>query len=127
MATSVETMGTEFALGQPDGFDQRLQRIEFQRGEPEPLADDLDQPFVLGRTGGSILLQVLVFVAFQFLDNPTGNELQRTLGGGEADVGSCINQRRTGNTHVNLFCTTFIKHFYIVTQLCSTHNRIIAK
>ena len=108
MAGTVETMGADFAFRQADCFDQSLQRVKLERAESEPFGNDADQLLVFRRISLCIFVQVLVFVAFQFLDDPTGDQFERTLGRGEADEGAGVDQRWASDTHVYLFGSMII-------------------
>ena len=120
-------MCAELAFRQADGFDQRFELVEPQRGEAEPLADDVDHLPVLGRVGRGVTLQVFVGVAFQLADDAAGNQLHVAFGRGEAYVGTAVDERRTGNAHMYLAHTIVEEHADVVAELCAAHDAVVAE
>lgn len=120
-------MGAKLALGQADGLDQGLQRIETQGSEAEAFAHDLDHTVVLGRAGGGIFLEVLVLVALEPLDDATGDELERALGGSEANEGAGVDEGRTSDANVYLLGSVLVEHLDVVAQLRTAHDGVVAE
>ena len=126
-SAAVEAVGAELALGQSDGLDQGFEFVEAEGGEAEPLADDFDQLAVFGRVGGGVACQVLVGIAFQFGYDAAGDEFHVALGGGEADVGTAVDEGRTGNAHVYFAHTVVEQYAHVVAQLRAAHDAVVAE
>ena len=127
-ATAIEAVSAYLALRQADCLDQLLDGIKLQGSQTELACNLIHHLLILRRTGGSILLQILIGITLKLFDDTTGNQLHRTLGRGEVDERTSINQRRTSDTHVAFFQTSLVeKHLHVVTQLGTTHDTIITE
>ena len=96
-------MRTNLTLRKVDRLHQGFQRIKLQGTQPETLGDNSDHLLIFRRVCRSIFIQILILIPFQFLDNLTSYQLQRTLGRSKTDKRATINQWRASDTHMYLF------------------------
>lgn len=94
-------MRTNLTLRKVDRLHQGFQRIKLQGTQPETLGDNSDHLLIFRRVCRSIFIQILILIPFQFLDNLTSYQLQRTLGRSKTDKRATINQWRASDTHLS--------------------------
>ena len=120
-------MRTKLALGQAYGLNQRLKLAEHQGIQAKALCNLGHHALVFRRIRLRIGLHILVHVAFNVLNDLTGDELQFRFACRKIDEGASINQRRASNTHVYFLCAQFAERYSLVLQLVSAHNGVITE
>ena len=124
---AVEAMEAKLLARQPDTLDQCLYRVELQRIEIQLAGNVIHHPLIFGSSGIGIFFHVLVAVPFELLDDPTCDQLQFSLAGGEIEERTSEYQRRTGNTHVHFFCTALVELTRVVPELGPADNTVVAE
>ena len=127
IAAAIEAVGADPTLRKTDTLNQILQFGELQCGESQALGNLCHHTLIFRRIGLCILLEILLVVALEILDDTTGNQLHITLGRGEADERTAIDQRRTRDAAVNLLGTILEKGSHVILQLGTTYDGVVAE
>ena len=103
-------MRAKVAFGQADGFHHTIQSIEFQCIHSDMLAQHLHKVGIFRCRRVAVFLDVLVVVAFHFLDAASRDEFHDGLGSGEVEELTSIEQGRTADADVYFFCAEVVEH-----------------